>query len=263
LMLSRVRATGVGSHHVAMSEVGRAGLYFFEPGAAPRASAIVYDRAGSSMAMLTPGSIDWHAVLAGARWFHITGITPALSAATAAESLTAVRTAKSLGLSVSIDVNYRSKLWTPEQAGRVLHEMLAHTDLLVASEHDTATLFGITGDFANAAAAMAKQYPIQCMATTRREARFVRTDRLSAIAWHRGETFEADAIDVEVVDRVGSGDAFTAGMIHGILIDDWRSGLKIGLAMSAIKHTISGDMPVMTESEIESAVNSGSIRIRR
>jgi 2-dehydro-3-deoxygluconokinase len=264
LVTAQVRAAGVRDSYVVRAADGRCGLYFLEPGAAPRASAIVYDRAGSSMSLARPGEFDWPTIFKAADWFHVSGITAALSASTASVCTEAMRDAKAAGLTVSVDLNYRSKLWNPAEAGRVMAGLLHHADVLIASETDAALLFGIEGvDFAAVAEHLANRFPLRAVATLRREAKHVWADRIHAVGWCGGPATNTEPIDVEVVDRIGTGDAFTAGLIHGLLENDLLKGLSHGTALAALAHTIPGDLPLATLDEVNAVLSGGGLRIRR
>ncbi|CAN5577426.1 sugar kinase [soil metagenome] len=264
LVRNRVREAGVSDEHVKSVNDGRCGVYFLEQGAAPRASAILYDRKDSSISRVTAGEFAWPRIMTGAKWFHVTGITAALSEGAAAVCLEAMVAAKAAGLSVSVDLNYRSKLWTAADAGRVMSMLLRHCDVLIASENDAAQLFNITGkDFAEVAAKLTGRFELNVVASIRREATQIWHDRIHAVAFSNGTLLESQPIDVEVVDRLGTGDAFAAGLIHGLLNNHLQQGLDTGTAMAALKHTIVGDLPLMTADEIEAVMTGEGLRIRR
>jgi 2-dehydro-3-deoxygluconokinase len=264
LVGNRVREAGVCDWHVRYEADGRCGLYFLEFGAAPRASSILYDRADSSISRVAPGMFDWPTVFSGARWFHVTGITAALSpgaAETVAEAMNAARTA---GLMVSVDLNYRAKLWSREAAARVMGSLLPLCDVLMASESDAEHLFGITGgEFAAVAEALAGRFGVKVVVGTRREAPLVWWNRLAAVGWSAGLMYESPWYEVEIVDRLGAGDALAAGVIHGLLDGDLRKGIDYGAALAAIKHTIPGDLPWVTVEEVEAVLAGQGLRVRR
>ncbi|MFO0849538.1 MAG: sugar kinase [Gemmataceae bacterium] len=264
LAANRVREAGVDTSHVQFVADGRCGLYFLEFGAAPRASNIVYDRQDSSIARVTLGSFDWPKVLGGARWFHVTGITPALSDPATEVTARALSVAKALGLTTSIDLNYRSKLWSAADAGRVMAELLAHCDVLFASTGDAETLFGITGtDFADVAVKLCDRFKLRAVAGVKRETPLVWRNRFGGVGFADGKAFETPWYEVEIVDRLGAGDAFAAGVIHGLLDGDFEKGLQYGAAMGALKHTIPGDLPTMDRDEIEAVLAGHGLRIKR
>jgi 2-dehydro-3-deoxygluconokinase len=264
LVANRVRETGVSDEFVQFAADGRCGVYFLEFGAAPRASSILYDRKDSSISRVTPGTFDWPAIFRGARWFHVTGITAALGPGAAAATAEALSAAKTAGVRTSIDLNYRSKLWSKEEAGRTMAGLLPGCDLLIASEADAEQLFGVTGaDFAEVAATLADRFALGAVAGVRREAPLVWRNRFAAIGYAGGGLYESKWYEVEIVDRLGAGDALAAGLIHGLLDGDFERGLNYGAAMGALKHTIPGDLPWLTRQEIEDALQGQGLRIRR
>mgnify|MGYP000641970548 CR=1 FL=1 len=264
LLANRVREAGVGVEDVLWSESDRMGVYFLEFGAAPRASNILYDRADSAMSRIAPGMVDWSKAFAGADWFHVTGITPAISPTSREAVREALQAAKRLGVTVSLEVNFRSKLWTFEQAGQWLKESLPLADVLVTNPDEIEQFFGIDADsLPDAAEELVRQFPLQALAITLRETPSVWKNSFTAVGYSRGKFHETRKFEVEIVDRLGSGDAFDAGLIHGLLKNDLQLGLDYGVAMAALKHTIPGDLPWVTEDEVKSLLASGSLRISR
>lgn len=264
LVANRVREAGVSDEHVQYTDDGRCGLYFLEFGAAPRASSILYDRKDSSIARVQTGTFDWPSIVRGAKWFHVTGITPALSESAANVTAEALKAAKAAGLGTSIDLNYRSKLWTPTEAGRTMSKLLAHCDLLIASEPDAENLFGITGsNFSEVAAKLIDRFGIKMVAGVRRETPLVWRNTFSAVGYTEGKFHTTKSYEVEIVDRLGAGDALASGLIDGILAGDFALGLDIGAAMGAIKHSIPGDLPWITRDEVNELLRGQGLRIRR
>lgn len=262
LVENRVREAGV-EPRVQFADDGRCGLYFLEFGASPRASSILYDRKESSIARARPADFDWPSLLRGAKWFHLTGITPALSATTARIAGEALRSAKAAGARTSIDLNYRSKLWSREEAGRTMAELLVSCDLLLASEHDAEQLFGIVGkDFAEIAAKLIDRFGLSMVAGVRRTTPLVWRNTFGAVGFD-GTLHETPDYEVEIVDRLGAGDALAAGLIDGILGGDFRHGLELGAAMGALKHSIPGDLPWISRDEVEELLKGRGLRIRR
>jgi 2-dehydro-3-deoxygluconokinase len=263
LIANRAREAGV-SPEVIFTDGDRVGLYFLECGAAPRPSGIVYDRAESAMARLEPGMIDWAPVFAGASFFYVTGITAALSPTAAAATLEALQAAKHAGLTTCLDPNYRAKLWSVDQARAWLAEAVASVDVLVTNPEDAERFFGVTGaDPEAAVVALATEYELVAVAMTLREVPSVWRNVVSAIGHAGGRTVQAPAYEVEVVDRLGSGDAFVAGLLHGLLDADLDKGVRYGAAMSALKHSIPGDFAWLTLAEVEALVQGGGLRISR
>lgn len=264
LIANRAREVGVATHNVQFTDGDRVGVYFLELGAAPRASNIIYDRAQSAMAMLAPGMIDWPAVLAGANWFYVTGITPALSGSAAEATLEALAAAKSAGLTTCLDPNYRAKLWSVDNARAWLNDAMQYVDVLVTNPEDMERFFGVaSGNLEETTGAMATQFNLVALALTLRETPSVWRNTISAAGFAGGRFVQAKTYDVEVVDRLGSGDAFVAGLLHGLLAADLDSGLEYGTAMSALKHTIPGDFAWLTRQEVEAAMAGGGLRVNR
>ncbi|MBN9519994.1 sugar kinase [bacterium] len=264
LVANRVREAGVSDRHVQYAADGRCGLYFLEFGAAPRASSILYDRKDSAVSRAAADSFDWPAVLSGARWFHVSGITAALSAGAAGAVGAALAAARAAGVGTSIDLNYRAKLWTREEAARVMGALLPLCDLLIASEADAEFLFGITGaDFPAVADGLISRFGVKAVAGTRREAPLVWRNRFAAVGYTMGKLYESAWYEVESVDRLGAGDALAAGLIHGMLDGDLGKGVEYGGAMGALKHTIPGDLPWINADEVEAALQGHGLRVRR
>ena len=220
---------------------GRVGLYFLESGAAVHISSVVYDRAGSAFSRIEPGSVDWASVLAGARWYHVSGITPALSdgaAQVTRESLVAARTA---GLTVSYDLNYRAKLWSAEKARAVQEPLLEHVDVLVVTEQDAREVLG-----ADSAESLAQRFDLSAVAMT------LRDNPCSAIVWTEGDRHSAPRHVVQTVDRIGAGDAFTGGLIVSRLEGrGWDEAVRFATATAGLKHTIPGDFCLINRADVE------------
>ncbi len=264
LVANRVREVGVSDRFVQYVDDGRCGLYFLEFGASPRPSSILYDRKDSCIARVERGMFDWQAIFQGAKWLHVSGITTALSPGAAEAADEAMHEARDAGVKVCFDLNYRSMLWTRERAARVMEILLPNVDLLIASEADAEYLFGITGeDFIEVAEGLVERFGVKIVAGTRREAPLVWRNRFAAVGYSQGQTYESGWYEVEIVDRLGAGDAMAAGLIHGLLDGDLKKGLDYGAAMGALKHTIPGDLPWLTKAEIDAAVQGQSLRIRR
>ena len=275
LVRNRAREAAVGTTRVQFSDEGRCGLYFLEQGAAPRASSVLYDREHASVTRVSPGgsgfwggwkpgTFHWKEIFENATWFHVSGITPALGAGCAAATAEALKLAQAAGVHTSLDLNYRSKLWEPATAGRVLRPLLHRLDLLIATEADAQLLFGFAGDtFAQAARQFAEKFGIRYVAGVRREADLVWRNRFGAVGYADGHLFETPLLDVEVVDRLGAGDAFAAGVIHGLCRNDFELGLRTGAAMGALQQTMPGDLPWMTTDDIAAVLAGDSLRINR
>jgi 2-dehydro-3-deoxygluconokinase len=261
----RAQAFGVDCSHIVWSDQGRAGIYFLEFGASPRASSVTYDRAGSSISMIKPGEVDWTKVFTGSKHFHISGITPALSASASQVTTEALKTAKKAGCSVSYDLNFRKKLWTPAEAKKIQEPMMADVDILITTEEDTNVVFGIKEkDFEAAAAKLAQTFKFKVVAITLREDLSVWRNNWTAIAYQDGKIFRDRKYEVEIVDRVGAGDSFTAGFLYGWLKEnDVQKGVQYGNAFAALKHTVPGDFNWSTLEETEAQLKGAGLRISR
>ncbi|MCI0376705.1 MAG: sugar kinase [Gemmataceae bacterium] len=264
LIANRAREAGVSTEHVLWTEDDRVGVYFLEFGAAPRASSVLYDRKGAAIANVQPGMIAWNKVFAGAKWFHLTGITPALSASAAQTTREALAAARAAGVRTSIDLNYRAKLWSQAEAGKWMSEFMPLCDVLITTEEDTERVFGITGkDYEEVAAKVADRFPVHMVAITLRENPLVWKNSWTGIVYEKGKILRTRSYEVEIVDRLGAGDSFAAGLIHGLLDNDPQKGLDYGVAASALKHSIPGDFAWITRAEVEAMLKGGGLRISR
>ncbi|UCC65696.1 MAG: sugar kinase [Anaerolineae bacterium] len=265
--LNYLRQYGIGTRHIVRGG-DRLGIYFLEMGSAQRGSKVIYDRAGSALATVQPGMVDWKAAFADANWFHWTGITPAISEGAAEVCLEAVQTAKEMGLTVSCDLNYRRKLWKwGKTAGQVMPELVSLCDVAVGNEEDADKVFGIrapeadvTGGKVQAEAyvyvcnELAKRFPnLTTIAITLRGSLSASHNTWSAILWHQGEVYTAPRYDIiPIVDRVGGGDSFCGGLIYGLCTyNDVGQALNFATAASCLKHTIPGDFNLVSVAEVE------------
>ncbi len=263
-----VRQYGVGTHKIVRGG-DRLGIYFLEMGAMQRGSKVIYDRANSAIATIEPGMIDWRAVFADADWFHWTGITPAISAGTAAVCLEAVQTAREMGLTISCDLNYRKKLWKwGKTPGEVMPELVSYCDVAIGNEEDAAKVFGVhapeTDVTAGQVAADKYQYvctelnnrfdTLHTIAITLRGSVSASHNTWSAVLWHDGTFYTGPQYDItHIVDRVGGGDSFMGGLIYGLRTygDDRQRALDFAIAASCLKHSIFGDFNLVTVDEVE------------
>jgi 2-dehydro-3-deoxygluconokinase len=270
-----LRRHGVDTRAVARSDA-RMGLYFLTTGALHRASEVVYDRADSAFALADPASYDWPRLLAGADWLHLSGVSPALGANVAEAALAAARSARALGVRVSFDGNYRPKLWQRwgGDASAILRELFACADLVFADHRDIGVVLGgrfeqaEVRDRVRAAAAQAfEAFPqLQLMACTQRSPHSVDHHALGALLLRRdGQVAEAAEEQlVGIVDRIGGGDAFAAGVLHGLCSDwDLPRTLRFGLAAGCLKHSIPGDFNPVAAAEVEALVGDGRYDVRR
>jgi 2-dehydro-3-deoxygluconokinase len=273
MIANRAREQGVDLH-IDWTPGGRAGLYFAELGAAPRASSVLYDRAASAISEIRPGTMDWASVLTGVRWFHVSGITPALGDSVAEVTLEALVAAKRAGITVSYDLNYRSKLWSGEKARAVQEPLMEYVDILITTEEDARVVFGIgareTYEHLNAepyddvAKTLQKKFDLDAVAVTLRDTPLVLLNRWSAVVSAAGEIHRAPQYEVEVVDRIGAGDAFSAGLIVSRLENrDWDFAVRFATAASALKHSIPGDFCLVTRDEVDQLLRGTSLRVSR
>jgi 2-dehydro-3-deoxygluconokinase len=264
LIANHAREAGVGTEHIVWTDEDRVGVYFLEFGAAPRASSVLYDRKGAAIAQIRPGMVDWAAAFAGVRWFHVTGITPALSAGAAEATREALQAARAAKVRTSIDLNYRAKLWSQAEAGRWMSEFMQLCDVLITTEEDIERVFGMKGkDYEDVAGLVARRFPVEVVAITLRENPLVWKNSWTAIAYRGGTVLRTRTYEVEIVDRLGAGDSFAAGLIHGLLDGDLQKGLDYGVAASALKHSIPGEFNWVTREEVEALLKGPGLRISR
>ena len=261
-----LKGLGVDTDHVVMTPNSRMGIYFLERGANQRPSQVIYDRAGSAVAEITPGMIQWETALTDCGWFHVTGITPALSKGAAEETETALKTARKQGLFVSMDLNYRSKLWKwGKTAQEVMGELVKHVDVVIANEEDCQKSLGVgtdidptggeidTARYEALAEKMFSAYPnIQVLAITLRESISASANRWGALISDGSKVYFSRKFDItHIVDRVGGGDSFAAGLIHGLCHRDGpEEALEFAVAASCLAHSIEGDMNLSRLDEV-------------
>jgi len=265
MIRDRAQEFGVDCSHIVWSDKGRAGLYFVEFGASPRASSVLYDRAHSAISMIQPGEVDWARIFTGSKHFHMSGITPALSASAAQTTVEAMKAAKKAGCTVSYDLNYRKKLWTPADAKKIQEPMMSDVDILITTEEDTNVVFGIKEkDYEAAAEKLAKTFNFKVVAITLREDLSVWKNNWTAIAYQDGKLYKDRKYEVEIVDRVGAGDSFTSGFLYSWVREkDVQKGVQYGNAFAALKHTVPGDFNWNTLEEVENQLKGGGLRISR
>ena len=258
----------------------RIGVYFLESGSNQRASKVTYDRAGSSLATAKPGDFDWDAILEGASWFHISGVTPAVSASAAALSLEAAKAARSKGVTVSCDYNYRGNLWRyGKKAPEVMREIVSNANIGVANEEDCQKALGIdvgggvsgaeldVERYSRLAEKVLGEFPnLEKQVITLRESHSADHNGWSAILRNRKKSLTSRKYDItNIVDRVGAGDSFAAGFIYGSITyrDDQRA-LEFAAAASCLKHSIPGDFNRVDVAEVETLMKGeGSGRVQR
>lgn len=263
-----LRQYGVGTEKIVRGG-DRLGIYFLEMGAIQRGSKVIYDRANSAIATIEPGMIDWQTVFGDADWFHWTGITPAISEGTAAVTLEAVKAAKDLGLTISCDLNYRSKLWKwGKKVNEVMPELVSYCDIAIGNEEDAAKVFDIHAPDTDVTAGKveADKYLYVCeelnkrnpdmktIAITLRGSISASHNTWSGVLWDNGSFYTGSQYDItHIVDRVGGGDSFMGGLIYGLRTfgDDKQRALNFAIAASCLKHSIFGDFNLVTVGEVE------------
>jgi 2-dehydro-3-deoxygluconokinase len=273
-----LRQFGVGTTRIIRGGE-RLGIYFLETGASQRGSKVIYDRSGSSIATIEPSMLDWKTVLADASWLHISGITPAISKSCADSSIEAARTARSMKVKVSVDLNYRSKLWKwGKSAKEVMTEIVKSADVTVGNEEDAEKVFGIQAPgvdvmagkvdplkYKAVAEKLKEQFPnLEKIAITIRGSINASHNTWSGVLLDGNSFYTAPIYDItHIVDRVGSGDAFAGGLIYGLLkYGNSQKALDFATAAGSLKHSIPGDASVVSVSEVEtlmSGVTSGRV----
>ena len=274
--LAELRRHGVDTRPVARRADTRMGLYFLVTGAVQRASEVVYDRADSAFALSTADDYDWPTLLAGADWLHLSGVTPALGPDVAQAALAAARAARALGVRVSFDGNFRPSLWQRwgGDAKAILRELFALADILFADHRDMQVVLGRSFAEAEgvarveaAAAAALDAFPhLQWMACTQRQALSVDHHALGALLIGRdGTRAQAPVRQLQgIVDRIGGGDAFAAGILHGIMQGlDADATVRFGLAAGGLKHSIPGDFNPVSEADVLALVGEEHFDVRR
>jgi len=277
--LGELRRHGVDVSRV-VRKGSRLGIYFLEAGANQRPSVVIYDRGASAIAEARVGDVAWTDVFRGAQWFHITGITPAISLSAAELSLEAVRKAHESGLTVSCDLNYRKNLWKyGKSAPEVMGEIVRHVDVVVANEEDCQKALGISveadvesgkldaGQYRRLAEKVLSSHPhLSHLAITLRQSSSADENGWSAVLHTGGEFMVSRRYEIhDIVDRVGSGDTFAAGLLYGLAqLGDAREALEFAAAASCLKHSIPGDLPLLTVAEVRGLMGgSGSGRVQR
>ena len=277
--LRTLRAEGV--HTEAIARGGdRVGIYFAESGASQRASVVVYDRARSAVSEMTPGTIDWSTVFDGATWFHVTGITPALGANAVACTTEAVAAAKKAGARVSVDLNFRKKLWSESAAQQVMRPLMKNVDVVIANEEDIQAVLGLTvantdvvgghldvGAYRTVAQQITRELGPSMVAITLRESASASDNGWSAVLWDgKADQFhQSQRYDLRLVDRIGGGDSFAAGLIYGLVSGrSSADSLRFAVAASALKHSIPGDFNRVSVEEVDRlAAGDASGRVQR
>lgn len=256
----------------------RIGVIYTEKGAAQRASKVVYDRRHSAIAEAAPGDFDWDSIFADVDWFHFTGITAALSDGCAALVKEACETAKAKGLKISCDLNFRKKLWSREKARRVMSELVRYCDVVIGNEEDADTVLGIKAAdtdvtcgklshlaYEDVARQICDTYGVKQVAFTLRESISASDNNWSAMFYDEGRAYFSKKYAVHIVNRVGGGDSFSAGLIYGLINGyEPQRALEFATAASCLKHSIELDFNLVTADEVEKlAMGDGSGRVQR
>jgi 2-dehydro-3-deoxygluconokinase len=264
MIRDKAREQGVDTSHIIWTKDDRVGIYFVEYGASPRSSSVLYDRKNSAISRIKPGELNWEEILHGAKWFHTSGITPALSPGAAQVTTDALKTAKKAGARVSYDLNYRARLWTEAEARKCQEPLMEYIDVLFSTEEDTRKVLGISAEnYREVARKLTEKFNFEVVCITIREDLSVLRNRWTAIAYSSGKIYEDKTYEVELVDRVGAGDSFSGGFIYGFLTGDVEKGLKYAIAYSALKHTTPGDINWSTLTDVENQIKSTGLRISR
>jgi 2-dehydro-3-deoxygluconokinase len=277
--IGELRRAGVDTSGI-IRRKGRMGVYYLETGANQRPSKVVYDRDNAAIALATPGEFDWDAIFEGAGWFHITGITPALSASAAALALESAAKARDKGLTVSCDLNYRKNLWKwGKPAAEVMRELVRFVDIAIANEEDVQMALGIQADvdvhsgsldrsqYEMLSSKVLAEFPnLKGIAITLRESHSASHNGWSA-CWNDGKEFVASRhYDItHIVDRVGGGDCFAGGLIYGLMaFENAREALEFAVAASCLKHSAPGDFNRFGVDDVKALLKGGgSGRVQR
>ena len=275
--ISTLRKFGVGTGDILFGG-DRMGVLYTEKGAAQRPSKVVYDRKYSAVSMAKPGMFNWQEIFRDAEWFHFTGITPALSDDTAAVCLEACEAARSMGVKISCDLNYRKNLWSQEKARATMERLVPYCDLVIGNEEDAEKVLGISAEdtditagklnrdgYKNVARRIQERYGVAKVAITLRESISASDNHWSGMYYDNGEACFSKKYLIHIVNRVGGGDSFAAGLIYSILHNyDAQKAIEFAVAASCLKHSIELDFNLSTLEEIERlAGGDGSGRVQR
>ena len=275
--VNALRRYGVDIRHVARGGK-RVGIYYCETGASMRPSKVIYDRAGSAIAEADPEDFDFDAIMEGADWFHWSGITPAISDKAAELARLACEAAKRHGVTVSVDLNFRKKLWTSEKAQSIMRPLMQYVDVCIGNEEDAELCLGfkpeadVEGGETNAEGykgifrAMAREFGFKYVVSTLRESYSATHNGWKAMIYNGEEFYESKRYDIfPIIDRVGGGDSFSGGLIHGLLtMKSQGEALEFAVAASALKHTVPGDFNLVSVAEVQSlAGGNANGRVQR
>lgn len=275
--VNSLRRFGVDTTYIARGG-DRVGIYYLEKGASQRPSKVIYDRAGSSIATASKEDFDWESIFEGVEWFHFTGITPALGDNVAEICKEACKVAKSKGITISCDLNYRNKLWSKQKAGEVMGELCKYVDVCIANEEDASDVFGIkaadtdvtTGKvnhegYKDVAKQLAERFGFSKVAITLRGSISANDNNWAAMLYDGKDYYFSKNYLIHIVDRVGGGDSFGAGLIYACMSDyESQATIEFAVAASCLKHTIEGDFNMVSVDEVKKlAGGDGSGRVQR
>jgi 2-dehydro-3-deoxygluconokinase len=271
--INTLRRFGVNTEHVVRGG-DRLGLLYMETGASQRPTKVIYDRSPSSFRQLQSGDLDWDAVLAGKDWFHFSGTAPALGESVRKVLAEGLAAARRLGLTVSCDCNYRSKLWSFDEAGEVLTALLPQVNVVICGRDDPQKIFGIPADQLqgpdgpsenHAAEVFRRRFNLDAVAMTFRESLSASVNRYSALICQKSRICRSRQYEIQIVDRVGGGDAFAAGLIFGLISGyDPQRTIDFAVAAACLKHSIPGDFNLVSREEVEQLLAGGpSGRVQR
>ena len=275
--INALRRYGVDTSHIARGG-NRIGIYYAETGVSMRPSKVIYDRAGSSISEAKPADFDFDAIMEGADWFHWSGITPAISDSAAELTRLACEAAKRHGVTVSVDLNFRKKLWTSEKAQQVMRPLMQYVDVCIGNEEDAQLCLGFKPDadveggntdadgYKGIFEQMRREFGFKYVVSTLRESLSASHNGWKAMVFDGNEFYVSKRYDIlPIVDRVGGGDSFSGGLIHGLLTkQSMGEALEFAVAASALKHTINGDFNMVSAEEVEAlAGGNANGRIQR
>ena len=274
--LNALRRYGVNTDYIVRGG-NRLGIYYCENGASQRPSNVIYDRAHSAIAEASPDDFDWDKIFEDCEWFHTTGITPALSENMSRITIEAVKAAKKHGVKVSCDLNYRAKLWSKERAGEVMSEIMQYVDVCIANEEDAEMVFGIKSGsdvekgeinvdgFKNVASQLIDRFGLELVGSHLRISHSASDNGWLVVLYDGKEFVRSKQYDIHIVDRVGGGDSFAAGLIYSLLKGkELQDAAEFGAAASCLKQTIPGDFNHVSVKEVESlAAGDASGRVKR
>lgn len=275
--VNHLRRFGVRTNHIARGGE-RVGIYYLETGASMRPSKVVYDRAHSAISEADIEDFDFDKIFEDAEWFHFSGITPALSDKAAKLTEEALKAAKKHNVTVSVDLNYRKKLWTPEKAQEVMTRLMQYVDVCIGNEEDAEKTLGFKpgktdvtkgelelAGYEDIFRQMKEKFNFKYIATTLRESYSASDNGWSALIYDGNEFYHSRKYDIRIVDRVGGGDSFAGGLIYSLVTgQNYKDAIEFAVAASALKHTISGDFNLVSVDEIMTLVKGdASGRVQR